>query len=276
MFKILFIFLFLISFNSVFAKVVVVSDIDDTIRQSHILNLLDAGIRLAGNPEEFKDLGVIYQALSEASMENSGEKMAIVYISASTKFFYLGEEWITLRQFPQGEVVQRQSLSEDKKMFKVSNIIRFLGENYVPGDELFLFGDNAELDPEIYQEVLKKTNLKGTIFIRDVRVKLGRYTVKKDTRYNRGADINYYTSGLELVMRPEFSVIKEKIKPQLLKLRADKKLLADFMVNQIRSEILSCSSQGTGRNYQRCIRKRKAMADAFINLVETQIVGEFK
>jgi hypothetical protein len=274
--KLLFCVLFALFFNSVFAKVVVVSDIDDTIRESHVLNLLHAGFRLLGTPQEFKDLAAVYSALNQSSINNSGEPMAVAYISASTKFFYDADEWITLRQFPKGEVIQRKLINEDKKTFKVSNIIRFLSEKYVQGDEIFLFGDNAELDPEIYQEVLRATHLKATIFIRDVRLKLGRYAVKKDLSYNRGADINYFTSGLELVMRPELSSIKENIMPIMLKLKNEKKLLASYMVTQLKNDIMTCSSQGLGRDSDRCIRKRNAMTDAFINIVEEQIVGEFE
>jgi phosphatidate phosphatase APP1 len=274
--KILCGFLLLVSMSPSFARVVVVSDIDDTIRQSNVLNLADAAIRLAGKPKEFKDLGVVYSALNELSIVESSEPMAVAYISASTKKFYDADEWINLRKFPKGEVIQRKSISEDKKDFKVNNIVRFLAENYKEGDTLFLFGDDAELDPEIYQEVLRKTNLKGSIFIRDVRLKLGRYAVKKDPRYNRGIDINYFTSALELVMRPEFILIREKIKPLLLQLKNNKELLADFMLDRIRSAILTCLTQKMGRDYDRCIQKRNTMTDAFIQIVEEQIVGEFE
>ena len=234
------------------------------------------GVVNIGRPKEFKDLGVIYNALNEFSIVESNEAMAVAYISASTKKFYDADEWINLRKFPKGETIQRKSVSEDKKNFKVTNIIRFLSENYKEGDTLFLFGDDAELDPEIYQEVLRKTNLKGSIFIRDVRIKLGRYAVKKDPRYNRGIDINYFTSGLELVMRPEFILIKEKIKPLLLQLKNEKLLLADFMLDTIRDEILRCHSHKIGRDYERCIRKRNAMANAYIEIIEEQITGEFE
>lgn len=189
------------------AKTVIVSDIDDTIRQSNVVNKPNALRRLFATPAAFDGLTYLYTDQQQKSLATDND-FAIAYVSASYPIFYNAKEWVELKGFPKGEYYQRR-IHEGKKNFKKSNIKRFLSKNLKEGDTVLLFGDNAELDPEIYKEIKKELKLEDAeIFIRDVRVTVGKYAIVKKPG-DKLSGITYFSADVELLNHPRFRETSE-------------------------------------------------------------------
>jgi hypothetical protein len=132
-------------------NIFVVSDIDDTIKWSHILGpevlLLRDGLdyRLA-----FKGMPELYTSLASAGA-------SFVYVTGGPDIFIgrlqinsIPQKVISTNRFPQGKIFLRQ-LGESTEDFKVTTITQIMKEN--PSCDFILIGDNGEKDVETYTRV---------------------------------------------------------------------------------------------------------------------------
>lgn len=257
----MFILCLLLTFN-VLAKTIIVSDIDDTIRRSNVLNKFDAGIRLFGTPAAFPGLDLIYKEMGKKA-QLDGEKLPIVFISASLPFLYNGGAWLDLIKMPDFTVIQRQSLFHDAKEFKISNIKRFLEQEYQIGDQILMFGDNGEHDPVVYTQVLKDLGLEGKIFIRDVRADVSFYAPFKNGKRLPG--IHYFLSELELVNIEPISSLDKATINKIVELAEKNKLIPSFMKNRIKKKILDCRRKYPGKASYAVIKCNKLAASRLNN-----------
>lgn len=137
------IFLFSVS---TMAQTVLVTDIDDTIKISHVL---DKGAALANTVHirnHFYGMGELYSALQKTNPDFN-----FVYLSAAPEKLMekLHTAFLKLNGFPAGDLILRLSLAN--KNFKL-NSIRALIATRQP-QRLILVGDNGERDPYIYEQI---------------------------------------------------------------------------------------------------------------------------
>lgn len=142
-----FIFALLLSFNS-FATVMVISDLDDTIKitdAGHAGNATWNGVFtekvFTGIPEFLKSARKFSDSLHVVS---AGPKLIKMRVQALLKRHNIQHDGIHLRNVPG---------KEGKLDFKVRVISGIIEKN--PGD-VILMGDDVDLDPEVYTEVVKK------------------------------------------------------------------------------------------------------------------------
>jgi hypothetical protein len=132
-------------------NIFVVSDIDDTIKWSHILgpeaDMLCDGLnyRLA-----FKGMPQLYTSLASAGA-------GFAYVTGGPDIFIgklhvnlIPQKVISTNGFPQGEIYLRQ-LGESTEDFKVRTITQIMKEN--ASCDFILIGDNGEKDVETYTRV---------------------------------------------------------------------------------------------------------------------------
>jgi Uncharacterized conserved protein (DUF2183) len=130
-------------------KIMVVSDIDDTIKWSHILGPeivvdgLDYHLAFKGMPELY------------TSLTNAGA--TIVYVTgapdiliAKLQINSIPQKIVSTNHFPEGEIFLHQ-LGESTEDFKVATISKIMKDN--PTVEFILVGDNGEKDVETYTRV---------------------------------------------------------------------------------------------------------------------------
>jgi phosphatidate phosphatase APP1 len=143
----IFLLAFFLSFNS-FASVMVISDLDDTIK------ITDAGHAVpatwnglftekvfTGIPEFLKSARKYSDSLHVVS---AGPKLIKTRVLALLKKHKIQYDGVHLRSVPG---------KEGKLDYKVRIISDIMDKN--PGD-VILMGDDVDLDPEVYSEVLKK------------------------------------------------------------------------------------------------------------------------
>lgn len=159
----LFIFLFNIStIGLAQARLIVISDVDDTLKHTSSSSKLFTAIRLLHGNGPYKMTKQIYKDLSN-------NQARFIYLSSSYKEVFNIKEWLQENQFPDGEYIQRdkdspisQSLFKTKKLRSILKSI-----NIREDDQIILFGDNRYHDWSVYTKILGEFNLEGRIFIRD-------------------------------------------------------------------------------------------------------------
>lgn len=149
------------------ARTIIISDIDDTIRKSETLYAPGALVGLIQtNVPAFQGINSYYWLLWS-------KKAEFLYVSSSYPEIYDARSWLLTNHFPFGEVVQRSrenSYTETEFDYKFNTIINRLRAIKVDEkDEVYFFGDTSFIDEEVYHKVIKTLRLKnGRIFIRDI------------------------------------------------------------------------------------------------------------
>ncbi|MEK6628877.1 MAG: phosphatase domain-containing protein [Bdellovibrionota bacterium] len=128
------------------------SDIDDTIKVSHVLSLLGKVSRASDITTPFAGMAPLYRLILNQNIQDS----RIVYLSNAPKEIaglaaleFSHKTFLGYNEFPPGTVALRENFSD--KNHKI-NYIRMLLEEQKP-DLVILIGDNGERDPEIYHQI---------------------------------------------------------------------------------------------------------------------------
>ena len=140
-------------------KIILISDIDDTIKNSHVLDK-DSTVANAFIPKNaFLGMAPLYTALSQDKKIDE-----IVYLSNAPKFlmYPFHKRFLRKTGFPEGRLLLSKGLSnKNHKVSTLRNIIK--NEN---PKELILVGDNGERDTEVYATIQKEfPEVKMTTYI---------------------------------------------------------------------------------------------------------------
>ncbi len=159
------------------ASFAVISDIDDTVLQTHATSLLRmARTTLLNRAEDrlpFPGVAAFYQALQAGP--SGGEANPIFYLSSSPWNLYdLLVEFMALNDIPKGPLILQDYGFDDGKRLKLSHAehklvhIRELLDLY-PALPFVLIGDSGEHDPELYAQIIEEYPGRiRAVYIRDV------------------------------------------------------------------------------------------------------------
>lgn len=156
--------LLVLSIQTVSAKTLVISDIDDTIKMTGVLNSKKA---VAFNglfiKRAFAGMSKLYQ-----HFDRNGDD--IFYVSGSPKIISCRvENFLEENHFPQiHNTILRESLSVDTYKYKMEGIRKVLDEQ--KPDKVILIGDDTQHDPDVYRDIDKEyPGLVEKIYIRVVK-----------------------------------------------------------------------------------------------------------
>lgn len=144
------------------AAFAVVSDLDDTVIQSHITNFVRAARTvLLGNARTrlpFPGVSAFYQALERGS--GGAGPNPVFYVSSSPWNLYdVITDFLTIQQIPAGPVMlrdwdlNREFLGRGRQLSYKGRILREIVATY-PELPFILIGDSSEQDPEIYRALV--------------------------------------------------------------------------------------------------------------------------
>lgn len=130
-------------------KTLVISDIDDTLKVTHVLNRLEAIQNGLNTDNAILGMSSFFQLMARVN-----PSLIFSYVSNAPKSLMDGnhKELLKKAKFPAGEVFLRGNLSDDEHKIRE---IRKLMEKHQP-DRVIMFGDNAEQDPMIYAQAEKE------------------------------------------------------------------------------------------------------------------------
>jgi hypothetical protein len=153
--------LFVLSSHALWAReLVIVSDLDETLRMANIEHYVKAGLKLLPGVRRYEGLTAIFQEIQAKNPEAK-----FYYLSNSYPFLYNGKNWLKKNDLPEGVVIQR-ALDDKTEEFKPSKLADIYAAH--PEAEFLLFGDNVENDPRFYQKFVEDHKLEcARIFIRD-------------------------------------------------------------------------------------------------------------
>lgn len=145
-------------------EILVVSDIDDTIKLSHVLKTRSAIVRARDANSWFLGMNSLYQLIN-----NDNPSIHFAYISAAPEFALEGihKQLLQNGQFPLGDYIARTDFvsSLNHKL----NAIRELLNSRKPRKVIFI-GDNGEKDPVVYNQISQEFKDQGIQFYTYIRM----------------------------------------------------------------------------------------------------------
>jgi len=130
------------------ASIAIISDIDDTLKITHVNCFPDAFIRGPFTATAFLGMSELYNGLLTGNVTP-----AVYYVSGSPSLLTNAVEWFLGRNdFPVGEIYLRDFLGRpDIITHKESTIREIMGQN--KKDQFLMFGDDTESDFTIYHDM---------------------------------------------------------------------------------------------------------------------------
>lgn len=128
------------------AKTLVISDIDDTLKQSHVLNNRDMILNARRTDNPFLGMGGAMVALQQEHPD-----FKFIYLSNAIDSIMrpFHSRFLTWNGFPQGALYLRRSVFD--KSYKLTSLRQIFALE--KPDAVILLGDNGERDAEIYEQV---------------------------------------------------------------------------------------------------------------------------
>ncbi len=142
----------------------VISDIDDTIKLSHVLRKRSASLRALDANSWFLGMNSLYQLI-----KNDNPKAYFAYISAAPEFLLENthQKLLSNGQFPLGEYIARDRFISSLN-HKLIAIRKLLTERR-PKTVIFI-GDNGERDPVVYNQITQEFKNSGIQFHTFIRM----------------------------------------------------------------------------------------------------------
>lgn len=199
-----------------FAQTLVVSDIDDTIKISHVLDIDSAINNFPRTKNHFTGMADSYQALRQSKTNIQFAYVTNAIHSVSGKFH---QSFLSQNNFPEGGLFLRTSPLE--KNFKVTTIRNLIQDNNL--QELIMVGDNGEKDIEVYDQIRREfPHLRTRIYIHVVYSKIaeeqkGQASLPGQKTFVTSLDLMAHWVREGLVPLPQFQKFLRKIGPKILK-----------------------------------------------------------
>jgi len=141
-------------------NIMIVSDIDDTIKWSHILGFPEVVRDALDYRLAFKGMPELYTSLA-----NAGAKFA--YVTGAPDIVIdnfqrdsIPHKVVATNHFPDGEIYLHK-LGERTEDFKITTITEIMKEN--PSFDFILIGDNGQKDVDTYAELRQNKEVGGQV-----------------------------------------------------------------------------------------------------------------
>ena len=151
---------------------VIVTDVDDTIKVSHILDPIGKVIRFFQDPIAFAGMSTLYHALlDQANQQGRDHGFAVV---SGTPFILGFSVWNFLSEyrFPEPNFLATRPIGKETYDFKSDEIARLLDQQSLEAADLLMIGDDTEHDHAAYvfakRNVADLRKMNTQIFIRRV------------------------------------------------------------------------------------------------------------
>lgn len=130
------------------AKTLIVTDIDDTIKASHVRNKVDSAANAFVTTIAFKGISEVYTRVLE---DTDAE---IIYVTNAPEALMSNShgDFIKKNKFPAGKIYLRKGHADYHKLNSIRNHLN----NDTSIDRLIMVGDNGERDIKFYEEIAKE------------------------------------------------------------------------------------------------------------------------
>lgn len=223
------------------AQIIVVSDIDDTIKASNSMGHWYETLYhfLRGKPyPEMRDL---YRQL-EAKAKQVNEPITFYYVTAAPKFLKFAANWPWKHGFPRGQgglVVMKPSGGISSYQYKVQTIERLISRHRdFQNAQFYFFGDNSSYDAAAYQAIINKYQLKkANVYIRNVKVNNQIEPLSDKSTLPLGG--RYFISEVELIGQAPLSFMSQGLKDRMWAKHLKGKLIPKYTLRTFMRRITS-------------------------------------
>ncbi len=214
---------------SLYARVLIISDLDDTIKITGVKSTAMISNYLTG-VEPFDQLIKIYQETIDY-YQFKGEEVDMVYLTSAPRAVN-SQAWLDQYHAPKGRLIERRN----REMITVSgkehklNALAELMNSASSYSTILFFGDNGENDPVVYTQTVRKFKLeaKSRIFIRDVMVTATE--VYPGMKLERLPLVDYFLTEVDLI--DDFSFLSVALVQEIIESR-EREALPDFMLDRL-------------------------------------------
>lgn len=142
-------FVALLGFSQVQAKMILISDIDDTLKNSHVLDKSESLLNAGRTQNLLMGMNVAYHAVKRGEPD-----IGFYYVSNAPRSLMENKhrKFLSSHQFPSGNLRLRPNIFQDD--FKLTEIRKIL-QTEAPS-KVILVGDNGERDAAIYAQIEKE------------------------------------------------------------------------------------------------------------------------
>ncbi len=151
-----------------FAKILVISDIDDTLKISHVISTVDSILSAFDDKSYFTGMPEVLQSLAKNNPD-----IEFHYVSLAPRFFMEQQHlnFLTKNNFPISELHMNPGTLQDPDLKQ--KVIRKLLEDKKPELVIYL-GDNGQFDSLVYKQMtLEFPETASHTYIREVYSKFG-------------------------------------------------------------------------------------------------------
>lgn len=143
------------------ANLVVVSDIDDTIKVSHVLDPDSVASNSLRVGNVFRGMTQLYNLIAQ---KNKSTKFYYLTNAPKAGFSKIHGLFLWVHQFPKGELLLRQDIRDQNH--KIRSLRKIFQRH--PEAQFVLIGDNGEKDPLVYKQIkLENPQAQVLTFIRE-------------------------------------------------------------------------------------------------------------
>ncbi len=215
----LIILLFCLSFKGIsHARTILISDIDDTLKISHILDKVAAVENSVHLENQFYGMSQLFNSLQ------SPQGIQFFYVSnALTYIHFLHADFLSQHQFPNGPLVLRENYFDKEHKFRsISKILLKIRPSVV-----LLIGDNGERDPEIYARIQKNfPKIQIISFIHQLysvrsSIEVGKPILPGQLAYVTSVDLASYFRKLNLLSKKSYDDLVQTMVPEVINQRND-------------------------------------------------------
>lgn len=233
----LFLCLFLYSFQ-VLSKTIVVSDIDDTIKKSNSAGKGAEQVYHFLKKIPYLEMRDFFNEIKE-NEKSRGESVKFYYVSAAKSFTFNAQKWLQKHHFPLGRSTLK-SFSEKRSTydFKYAVIKQVILDEInsldIEGNEpleFLMFGDNAQVDADVYSKLAQELQLNARIYIRDVRTVATYFD--PSLPLERLPGVNYYFSEVELFRNAEFDYLSSDLINRTYNSYLDRELIPAYTLKTL-------------------------------------------
>ncbi len=200
------------------ARTVIVSDIDDTLKISHILDKVSAVENSVHLENQFYGMSDLFNSLQ------SSDGLQFYYVSNALTFIhFLHSEFLSQHQFPKGPLVLRANYFD--KEHKIRSITRIILKTRP--SRVLLIGDNGERDSEIYAQIEKKfPRIQIISFIHQVYslrslIEVPNPILPGQIPYVTSVDLAFYLKRLNLLTKKSYYDLVQSMVPEIIHQRND-------------------------------------------------------
>lgn len=264
----LFVITFLLFSYSVglFAKTILITDIDDTIKKANSMGGV-GGVYHFLRKKPYLETRDLFNEIKNDEVTR-GNKIAYYYVSAAPSFTFDANEWIAKNNFPVGPAFLKTRENGGETYAYKYRTIKNIIENELKKDsdlKIIFFGDNSQHDAKVYYDLNIEMNLGAEIFIRDVSTEATYFS--STLPLVRLPGVSYFFSEMELITHPSFLFMSSNLKTLITKEYKKVDLVPpytlDTLVDRLK-DICMDKKLGTNETHNReCKIQAKADADNY-------------